>query len=141
MPIFYECRRCTACCRWPGQVRLTEAEITRLAAFLALSEFDFIQQYTRLTADRQGLSLHDKSNGECIFLAGNDCAIQPVKPDQCRAFPNLWNFPGFDQVCSAIPHNVAEGEYRRRITAYLPAGDSLAVTAAHSQEVRVPPEN
>ncbi|NJM55265.1 MAG: hypothetical protein HC841_04560 [Verrucomicrobiae bacterium] len=23
MPIFHECQRCTACCRWPGQVRLT----------------------------------------------------------------------------------------------------------------------
>ncbi|MEJ0090969.1 MAG: hypothetical protein WDM80_14655 [Limisphaerales bacterium] len=32
MPIFYECQRCTACCRWPGQVRLADVEITRLAA-------------------------------------------------------------------------------------------------------------
>ena len=45
MPIFYECQRCTACCRWPGQVVLTQAEITALAAFKELSEFDFIQQF------------------------------------------------------------------------------------------------
>ena len=57
MPIFYECDRCTACCRWPGQVRLLDAEITKLAAFKNMSEFDFIQQFTRLTTGRGGLAL------------------------------------------------------------------------------------
>jgi uncharacterized protein len=115
MPIFYECQRCTACCRWPGQVVLTEAEITKLAAFKNLSEFDFIQQFTRLTENRRGLALKDKSNGECIFLDGNDCAVQPVKPQQCRDFPNLWNFPGFEKVCKALPKIVSEKEYRQLV--------------------------
>lgn len=115
MPIFYECQRCTACCRWPGQVVLTEAEITKLAAFKNLSEFDFIQQFTRLTENRRGLALKDKSNGECIFLDGNDCAVQPVKPQQCRDFPNLWNFPGFEKVCKALPKIVSENEYQQLV--------------------------
>jgi Fe-S-cluster containining protein len=101
MPIFYECDRCTACCRWPGQVRLNEAEITRLAEFLGISEFEFVQKYTRLTADRLGLALEDKENGECIFLEGRDCVVNGVKPQQCRDFPNLWNFAGFREVCRA----------------------------------------
>lgn len=115
MPIFHECQRCTACCRWPGQVRLSEAEISRLAAFLRLSEFEFIQEFTRLRADRHGLALKDKPNGECIFLDGNDCAVQAVKPGQCRAFPNLWNFPGFEEICHAVPRVVDQAEYDRRI--------------------------
>lgn len=115
MPIFYECQRCTACCRWPGQVRLSNAEIALLAAFKQLSEFDFIQQYTRITADKRGLALLDKANGECIFLEGNDCAVQPVKPQQCRDFPNLWNFPGFEKVCHAIPRVVSEAEREKLI--------------------------
>jgi len=115
MPIFYECQRCTACCRWPGQVRLSDAEITKLAAFKNLSEFDFIQQFTRLTSDRRGLALKDKPNGECIFLDGNDCAVQSVKPQQCRDFPNLWNFPGFEKVCKSVPKIVGEQEYKNRI--------------------------
>ena len=57
VPIFYQCQRCTACCRWPGQVRLTDEEITRFAAFKGLSEYDFIQRFTRLAADRRGLTL------------------------------------------------------------------------------------
>jgi Fe-S-cluster containining protein len=71
-----------------------------------MSEFDFIQEFTRLRADRRGLALKDKANGECIFLDGNDCAVQPVKPKQCREFPNLWNFPGFEKICRAIPREV-----------------------------------
>ena len=124
MPIFYECDRCTACCRWPGQVRVTDAEITRLAAHLGTSEWQFIQTYTRLTADRRGLTLTEKPNGECIFLDGKDCAVQSVKPQQCRDFPNLWNFPGFEKVCRAIPIEMSHDEYRQRIVA--PAGRTIA---------------
>ena len=115
MPIFLECQRCTACCRWPGQVRLTDAEITRLAAFQGLSEHEFIQRFTRLRPDRQGLALQEKPNSECIFLAGDDCVVQPVKPQQCRDFPNLWNFPGSAQICRAIPVELGPAEFDRRI--------------------------
>jgi Fe-S-cluster containining protein len=117
VPIFYECQRCTACCRWPGQVRLAPGEIARLAAFKALSEQAFIQKFTRLTDDRHGLALMDKPDGECIFLEGNDCAVQPVKPQQCRDFPNLWRFPGFDKTCHAIPKLVAPEEFTRLVAA------------------------
>ncbi|MBA4150199.1 MAG: YkgJ family cysteine cluster protein [Verrucomicrobia bacterium] len=115
MPIFHECQRCTACCRWPGQVRLSETEVTRLAEFKQMSEFDFIQQFTRLTGDRLGLALMDKPNGECIFLEGEACAVQSVKPQQCRDFPNLWNFPGFEKICHALPRDVSPEEYREKI--------------------------
>lgn len=111
--VFYECQRCTACCRWPGQVRVSDAEIRRLAGFLKLSEFDFIQRHTRLRADRRGLALAEKPNGECVFLHGNDCVVQPVKPQQCRDFPNRWRFPGFDQLCRAVPRTVSAEEYDR----------------------------
>ncbi len=94
---------------------MTDAEITNLAAFRSLSESDFIQQFTRLTEDRRGLALKDKPNGECIFLEGNDCAVQSVKPQQCRDFPNLWNFPGFEKVCKALPKIVGEQEYKKLV--------------------------
>src|SRR6185436_14846462 len=115
MPIFYECQRCTACCRWPGQVRLTDEEIDRLAAFKGMAVGVFIERFTRLRKDRSGLALTEKINGECVFLEGNDCSIQPVKPQQCRDFPNLWNFPGFEKVCRAVPRLVGDEEYRRLI--------------------------
>jgi len=115
MPIFLECQRCTACCRWPGQVKLTDDEIIRLASFKRLTEHDFIQRFTRLRSDRRGLSLLDKSNGECVFLDGDNCAVEPVKPQQCRDFPNLWSFPGARKSCRAIPREVSEEEWRKLI--------------------------
>ena len=80
-----------------------------------MSEYDFIQKFTRLAVDRRGLVLQDKPNGECIFLEGNDCSVQSVKPQQCRDFPNLWNFPGFEKICHAIPREVSDEEYARRM--------------------------
>ena len=108
MPIHYTCQRCTACCRWPGLVKVGDAEIVALAQFLGMSEFDFIQRFTHLRPDRTGLSLIEKENGECIFLEGRDCAVQPVKPVQCAGFPNTWNFPGWRETCAAVPSLRAE---------------------------------
>jgi hypothetical protein len=117
MPVFWECQRCTACCRWPGQVRLTDAEISRLAAYLGLGEFDFIQRFTRLRTDRRGLVLAEKPDGACVFLEGRDCRVQPVKPQQCRDFPNLWRFPGCERLCRAVPRAVEQAAYERLLTA------------------------
>lgn len=103
----YECQRCTACCRWPGVVPVDDSEITEIAAFLSLPEKEFIERFTRLRPMRDGLSLIEKENHECIFLEGRDCVIQPVKPRQCRGFPNEWNFPGWREKCEAAPRLVS----------------------------------
>ena len=133
MAIFYECQRCTACCRWPGEVRVGEDEIRRLAGFLAISEDAFIQRYLRLRPDRSGLALAEKPNGECVFLAGEDCQVQPAKPKQCRDFPNLWNFPGFEKTCRAIPQIVSDEERRRRLELEQKPSHTAAVTICHSE--------
>lgn len=115
MPVFRECQRCAACCRWPGDVRVDDAEIARIAAFLGVAEAVFIERFTRLRRDRRGLSLVEKPNGECHFLEGDQCAIQSVKPQQCRDFPNLWNFPGFEKTCRSKPIPVEVDDYIRRV--------------------------
>lgn len=107
--IHYECQRCTACCRWPGFVEVSETEIAAIAAFLGSDGDEFIQCYTRLRPRRDGLALIDKPDGSCYFLNGAECTIQSVKPEQCRAFPNRWNFPGWRDVCEAVPRFAEEG--------------------------------
>ena len=101
--IFYQCQRCTKCCQWPGDVNLTEDDLTGIAAFLGLSELAFVHEHTRVNKRRTGLSLLEKPNGECIWLDGIDCRLQAAKPDQCKGFPNTWNFPGWQDICEAIP--------------------------------------
>lgn len=100
---YYQCVRCGNCCRWPGDVNITEAEVPVIAHFLGLEENEFIEKYTRLNSKRSGLSIIDKPNGECVFLEGlNTCQIQSVKPEQCSGFPNVWNFPGWRDKCEAV---------------------------------------
>lgn len=83
-------------------MRLSETEIVRIADYLGMTTEGFVDRYTRLTDERDCLSLTEKDDGSCIFLHGkNGCLIQPVKPEQCRAFPNGWNFPGFRRHCMA----------------------------------------
>lgn len=117
MPVFHDCQRCTACCRWPGQVRLTETEIPAIATFLGFSENDFIQRHTRLQQDRRGLALQEQPDGACIFLQNNLCVVQPVKPQQCRDFPNLWKYPDAEKYCHAIPRDVSDDEYVQLVSA------------------------
>ena len=82
---------------------MTAAEVTVIAAFLGREEQEFIENSTRLNANRTGLSIIDKPNGECIFLDGvNVCRLQTVKPVHCKGFPNAWNFPGWRDHCEAI---------------------------------------
>ena len=97
------------------QVKLTDSETARLATFLGLGEDDFIQRFTRVDAARNGLALVDQPGGACVFLDGGDCPVDPVKPQRCRDFPDLWSFPGFEQVCRAKPVTVTADEWRRRV--------------------------
>lgn len=101
--VFYQCQRCTACCKWPGDVYVEDEEVTAIAAFLGMPEREFVQEFTRIRANRTGLSLIDKDDSsECIMLDEGKCRIHAVKPEQCRGFPNVWNFPGWRKECQAI---------------------------------------
>ena len=99
--VYYQCERCTNCCKWPGFVRLGEGEPEKIAAHLGINVHEFIQDYTELLPNRQALGIISRPNHECIFLEGRDCAIQAVKPKQCQGFPNTWNFAGWREVCHA----------------------------------------
>ncbi len=99
----YVCQRCTACCKWPGDVRIEDKDIAAISNFLDLPEEEFLSRFTRLRSNRTGISLLEKANHECVMLEDGGCRIHPVKPSQCAGFPNKWNFPGWRQVCEAIP--------------------------------------
>lgn len=100
----FRCRRCGACCRIPnGIVRVSEAEISRIAAFLGKSEADFIAEGTDLAPDRRGLILKSRQDGACAFLGeDNLCRINPVKPRKCATFPQEWVNSDSAFVCPGL---------------------------------------
>ena len=100
----FVCRRCGACCRIKdGIVRVSDAEIGRIAAFLGMDEAAFIAGETELAPDRRSLALKSRPDGSCAYLApDNLCRINPVKPDKCRTFPSEWANPDSAEVCPAL---------------------------------------
>jgi len=102
-----QCQRCAACCRWPGEVRLTDDDVAKLAAFLHTAEQDFIENHTQLREDRRGLALQARSDHSCIFLEGNSCVVQAVKPRQCEEFPGRW----LDLLWGKVPLQVMQRDY------------------------------
>lgn len=135
MPIFLECQRCTACCRWPGEVRVTDDEIRRMAEHLGLEERDFIERHMRLREDRRGIVLKDQPDGSCSFLADGACRVQAVKPQQCRDFPNLWRFPGFDRHCQAKAVELGTEEWVARLAVATGRSASEVMVRARSAAV------
>jgi uncharacterized protein len=103
LPTDFSCRRCGACCQGPGDVILAPGEVESIAAMLGVTAYDFTARYTRLLADRRGLSLTDRPDGACIFLeADNTCRIQPVKPRQCIGFPSVWSSARLASDCLGL---------------------------------------
>ena len=101
----FKCQKCGNCCRWKGYVRLQNSEIDKISEFLNLNIDKFIDKYTRLTADRSGLSLNEYDDGKCIFLIKNSkgeeiCKINEVKPQQCKNFPHFWQFDNWQDECA-----------------------------------------
>ena len=102
--MLHECQGCGACCRIKdGNVRVSDTEIARIAAFLGMGEKEFINCETEVSPDRKGLILKSRADGACAWLADdNRCRIHPVKPDKCRTFPVEWtNTDSFD-VCPEL---------------------------------------
>lgn len=105
---WYQCDRCTVCCKWPGDVKVEDDEIQAIADFLKMDFYDFVRDHTRLRTNRSGLSLLEKDNHECYWLEGDECRLQDVKPRQCKGFPNVWNFKGWRKECHAKPYPIEE---------------------------------
>jgi uncharacterized protein len=84
--LLFECQPgCTACCTQKGFVYLTEADISRAAAFLGITPEAFERQYVYRTRNLRRLRM--PRDAHCHFLREGGCSIHPAKPAQCRIFP------------------------------------------------------
>ena len=84
-------------------MRVSDAEIARIAAFLVMGEAEFIERETDVAPDRKSLILKSRPDGSCAYLTeDNLCRINPVKPDKCRTFPFEWTNPDSAEVCQEV---------------------------------------
>ncbi len=86
----FRCTMCGHCCTGaPGFVWVNDGEVKAIAAFLGESVEQVSALHTRI--ERQGRSLREKANGDCVFYdktAG--CTIYEARPAQCRTWP-FWD--------------------------------------------------
>lgn len=100
----FKCLGCGACCRIPnGIVRVSDAEISRIAGYLGMPEQVFIAEETDVAPDRRGLVLKSRADNSCVWLTeDNRCRIHPVKPDKCKSFPYDWTNADSYEVCPGL---------------------------------------
>lgn len=102
VPGFKGCTGCGNCCRVKGYVRLKPGEAEAIAGALDMALYDFTAEHTRVTDDRRTLSLTEQHDGSCVFLDGDHCTINDVKPRQCLDFPYAWRFDGWGDICEGF---------------------------------------
>ena len=78
------CRRC--CGGAPGDVWVTEEEITALATNLQMPRDAFERSYVRRYASER-TSLRERYNGDCVLLNEHGCSVYKDRPKQCRDYP------------------------------------------------------
>jgi len=111
----FECQRCGGCCAGsPGQVWVTEAEITRIADYLEMAREKFRRRYTEEFEDR-GRCLKERANYDCIFYNRKEgCVIYQCRPRQCRTWPFWrWNLETRDRwrYTSMDCPGIGQGKY------------------------------
>ena len=93
--LHFECTRCGNCCSGPdeGYIWITRPEIELLADFLKITIRQLRQKYLKRLGLRTTVAEHPVTK-DCIFLqeikGQKQCAIHPVRPNQCRAWP-FWS--------------------------------------------------
>ncbi len=98
----FRCRRCGACCRVPGYVRVSDEDVVALAGLLGMTPEAFAEEHTELSPGRTGLVLKGRPEAPCRFLtAGNLCRVHAARPRQCRDYPARWRSADIEAVCRA----------------------------------------
>ena len=81
----FECERCGKCCTDVHFLYLFDADVTRIAEFLKISNQEFIEKYTNKDGDESKYSLQIP----CPFYdePTKACTIYDVRPDSCVEWP------------------------------------------------------
>ena len=112
--LHFECLQCGGCCAGPdeGYIWVRKREIAFIAKYLDLPAERLWGKYIERIGKRATI-IEKPVTKDCIFLTNTDgkwdCAIYPVRPNQCRTWPfwqdnlataDAWNRAGIK--CAGI---------------------------------------
>jgi Fe-S-cluster containining protein len=103
----FRCTQCGHCCTGePGFVWVDDGDLAAIATFRGETTEEVAGLYTR--KERRGLSLREKTNGDCVFYdRQKGCTIYPVRPPQCRSWPfwesNVETPEDWQHTCEVCP--------------------------------------
>lgn len=125
----FDCTMCGQCCEGSGGIVATLEEQKAMAAFLNLDLGYFQDSYIRGSRDKS--FVRAGTNGLCFFFdKEKGCAVHPVKPRTCRAWPffrgNLLDESSFEmarEYCPGINREVSFEEFVRQGLLYLEKQD------------------
>jgi Fe-S-cluster containining protein len=110
--LHFGCAACGNCCAGPGEgfIWVTEPEIKFIADYLKITEDSLCRNYLRQMGLRFSIR-EQPANKDCIFLqktgTGKQCAIYPVRPNQCRKWPfwpeNLYSPDSWNEAARRCP--------------------------------------
>lgn len=83
----FKCQNCGNCCKFKGYVYVTPEEIQKIAAYLNIFIFDFMNKYT-VKKNNQYLISSPIFNPTCFLDENNRCKIYPVRPKSCQTYPD-----------------------------------------------------
>lgn len=85
----FACRQCGTCCTGaPGSIRVSAAEIDRIAGYLDIPRQQLQRDF--VVPSQTGPSIGEHADGRCLFYT-QGCRIYPVRPGQCRGYPFWFN--------------------------------------------------
>jgi len=99
----YDCSKCANCCK-TYQIPVADDEITKIAAFLRMSENDFADRY--LCSADPGEEKPFLLKGKPCPLLGSDgrCQVESCKPEDCAGFPFTDQPERLSSMLSIIDH-------------------------------------
>ncbi|MBN1825228.1 MAG: YkgJ family cysteine cluster protein [Candidatus Eisenbacteria bacterium] len=82
----FRCTACGRCCRRPGWVCFTDADLRRAARFVGVPVHRFRERHID-EKNGEGFWIRVTRRRPCPFFRGGVCTIHEARPEQCRSFP------------------------------------------------------
>ncbi|MCR9144482.1 MAG: YkgJ family cysteine cluster protein [bacterium] len=135
----FKCTACGNCCKGPGSVYFTPADLKAIEKHLKLRTASERQALRERLVQREenGYAVH-RTGGACALLDDdNRCSVYPVRPLQCSTFP-FWpstfaSRQDLEDVIVECPGTMAAGDRAKAAARYSPLATARRVNKTRKE--------